>query len=411
MKHKHSFRLYMLSGLLLFFVVGCGNSNSKTSTTTSKSSYKSVHVHTYSKEWTYDDNYHWHASTCVHTGLKNDYGPHTFSNDWVIEKQPTEYSKGKKYKECDVCGYKQYQDIDLLPHTHKKGNPTEENRVEAQCEIDGHYDLVYYCIECGVEISREQKTIPAKGHTLVHHDGKNPTCEEHGYKPYDTCMYCSYTTYEDLSPTGHDFGEPTYEWSSSYSYCTAKRVCKNNAQHVEYEMKFSSHETITEATYEHQGLERYTVHFDNPEFSSQVHDEIIPQKDMLKYYKYSDGYEVRADSQEIYGDIVIPEVYDNLPVTTVGSFFGCDNIESVVIPNSVTTINSNAFQSCSSLSSITIGNNVDYIGSYAFSGGFIINLEGLHCTRIPLVELRLRRYNSRLLPLLCLCESLLRQVY
>ena len=34
-------------------------------------------------------------------------------------------------------------------------------------------------------------------------------------------------------PLGHDWGEPTYEWSRDNSSCTAKRVCRRDASHVE----------------------------------------------------------------------------------------------------------------------------------------------------------------------------------
>ena len=44
---------------------------------------------------------------------------------------------------------------------------------------------------------------------------------------------------------------------------------------------------------------------------------------------------------------------------------GC-NVESIVIPNSVTSIGDNAFSNCSSLSSVNIPNSVTSIGQYAF---------------------------------------------
>ncbi len=44
--------------------------------------------HTYSLDWSYDENYHWHASTCGHIDVVNGFGAHTFDED------------GK----CTVCG-------------------------------------------------------------------------------------------------------------------------------------------------------------------------------------------------------------------------------------------------------------------------------------------------------------------
>ena len=62
-------------------------------------------------------------------------------------------------------------------------------------------------------------------------------------------------------------------------------------------------------------------------------------------------------------EIVIPD-----SVTTIGSnaFYNCDSLSSVVIGNSVTTIGYSAFYECSNLSSVVIGDSVTTIGDYAF---------------------------------------------
>lgn len=50
------------------------------------------------------------------------------------------------------------------------------------------------------------------------------------------------------------------------------------------------------------------------------------------------------------------------------AFSGCINLVSIVIPNSVTSIEHGMFQSCSSLASIIIPNSVTSIGNFAFPG-------------------------------------------
>ena len=47
------------------------------------------HIHTFSDEYSKDENYHWKDSTCDHTGLTSEFGSHVF-NDQDI---------------CEVCGY------------------------------------------------------------------------------------------------------------------------------------------------------------------------------------------------------------------------------------------------------------------------------------------------------------------
>ena len=56
-------------------------------------------------------------------------------------------------------------------------------------------------------------------------------------------------------------------------------------------------------------------------------------------------------------------------VTTIESaFFGCSSLTSITIPNSVTTIGENAFKNCTGLLSITISGGVTSFASNAFSG-------------------------------------------
>ena len=84
---------------------------------------------------------------------------------------------------------------DEPPHIHAFGewkvitNPT--------CTAKG---LKKRTCKCGEE---ETEEIKALGHDIIHHEGKEPTCTEEGYKAYDTCSRCDYTTYEEIEAKGH----------------------------------------------------------------------------------------------------------------------------------------------------------------------------------------------------------------
>lgn len=67
--------------------------------------------------------------------------------------------------------------------------------------------------------------------------------------------------------------------------------------------------------------------------------------------------------------ILIPATYKGLPVTHIGdsAFYGCINIQKVVLRNSITTIGQTAFYHCASLIEITIPESITHICSGAFA--------------------------------------------
>ena len=88
--------------------------------------------------------------------------------------------------------------VDATGHT--AAEAVTENRVEPNCTTDGSYETVVYCKTegCKAELSREKVTIPATGHDLVQHEGKDATHSESGWHPYETCTKCDYTSYEEI---------------------------------------------------------------------------------------------------------------------------------------------------------------------------------------------------------------------
>ncbi len=84
------------------------------------------------------------------------------------------------------------------------------------------------------------------------------------------------------------------------------------------------------------------------------------------------GYIFGASSYS-YNESYVPDSLRTVVITggaTIGyrAFYGCTSLESITIPDSVTSIGWGAFRGCTSLESVTIGNGVTSIGSYAFYG-------------------------------------------
>lgn len=89
------------------------------------------------------------------------------------------------------------------------------------------------------------------------------------------------------------------------------------------------------------------------------------------HYAYSMGDKTVYSSYS--NDIVnIPETvnYNNRTYTIVQigdyAFFGCSNLNAIIMPNSIKSINEFAFRECKELVSVTIPNSVTSIGNYAF---------------------------------------------
>ena len=63
-----------------------------------------MHTHTYSDEWTYNEDYHWNKATCEHFDEIGNKQKHVIDS-WKILEQPTQTYTGKKTGKCIVCGY------------------------------------------------------------------------------------------------------------------------------------------------------------------------------------------------------------------------------------------------------------------------------------------------------------------
>ena len=127
----------------------------------------------------------------------------------------------------------------------------------------------------------EEETVKASVETAP------ATCTEAGKSVYTATFeneaFETQTKAEKIAALGHDWGEPEYVWAKQGDdwYCTAKRVCKRDASHVEEETVKASYEVTTPATVLKEGVGTYTATFENTAFETQTKTEPIAKLQIL----------------------------------------------------------------------------------------------------------------------------------
>ncbi len=251
-------------------------------------------IHEYSTDWTVDIE-----STCKDEGSKSRHclnceaktditsvpKAHVFSTEWTVDTAPTCTVDGSKSRHCTLCDEK--TDVTAIAAAHKYSTEWTID-VEPKCAEDGSKS--HHCTVC--EDRTDITIIEAVGHNYVLTD----VLSEHPHTITHTCSRCDDAIKEDnvISPC----------LECDYVVKTAS----------------NSHRLIT-----YMGEET---------------------------------------------EVVIPAIYEGIPVTIIGNscFRGNDNITSVEISEGIATIDSLAFMECPSLEKVYIPDSVTSIGTQAFYG-------------------------------------------
>ena len=207
---------------------------------------ETTHTHTFSSEWSYDEEYHYHEATCSHKTLTSDKELHEWSNG-VMVKPATTLEEGLMRYTCNVCDATKEETLQKLDHEH---NLVHHDELLPTCTAPGHnaYDTCTRCdyttfketpkadhiksswiidtnatcvkdglrhIECTVCHEKlESDVITKLNHNIVHHEELLPTCTAPGHNAYDTCTECDYTTYKEVAKLDHTYGS-TYKYDDN----------------------------------------------------------------------------------------------------------------------------------------------------------------------------------------------------
>ena len=179
----------------------------------------------------------------------------------------------------------------------------------------------------------------------------NPTCQAQGYDT-STCNICGKEVVDNYTPISD------HNWQQEYSYDNSFHWFKcNDCDQVKDKHEHTANE------------ENYCTDCDKP---------LVPTEGII-YDLSSDGTYAEVVG---YGGtakrVAIADTYQNVPVKSIYQLAFSDvDITSVIIPDSVTSIDWYAFYGCTSLKSVVIGDSVTSIGDYAFS----------NCTSLTSIEI------------------------
>ena len=234
---------------------------------------------------------------------------HSFGQ-WVTICEANEYFNGIRYRNCNQCNYKNYQfkfTDDICLHSELVNIDGKPSTCTAQGLTDGKK-----CAKCG-EIIVKQKIINKLDHVIVIDRGIEATCTTTGLTEGSHCSECGkiLVVQREIPVNEHNY---------------INRVCIECGDTSQYSIGLS-----------------YTL---NDDGTCSV-----------------TGIGTCADTE-----VYIPPYFGIYKVTSINdaAFIYCNNLTSIIIPDSVTSIGDAAFSDCKNLVNIEISDSIIKIGCHAF---------------------------------------------
>ena len=324
---------------------------------------------------------------------------HSFSA-WVVTTAPTCTEIGYQKRTCE-CGANEIDTLPALGHTYSA------TITDPTCTVSGYTH--HECTRCGDYYN--DNYVDPLSHSLIHHEAKAASCEEIGYNEYDTCGRCDYSTYVELPALNHRFVLSEIKvtcTTDGYTLHTCVRCGNNETTDIVpmlghnltdhpaqaptcTEQGWDAYETCSRCTYtsqvflpakghswdegntlvmpsiETEGTSRISC-TNCDEYYEELIDKLTPSEGLSFEPIENLYYVVKGIGTCTDTDLVIPSYYNNIVVQRIKTeaFKNCSQLTSVVIPNTVTTIEQSAFAGCSSLKSVVLGQSVSHIEDKAF---------------------------------------------
>ena len=129
-------------------------------------------------------------------------------HNYVAEWSGSDYQSATVRFKCSRCSSKLPDEATITERTVKEATCTEQGQRIYTATLE-------YRGETYIDVKNE--SLPALGHDIENHAGKEPTCTAVGWNAYETCSRCDYTTYQEIAATGHTPG--------AAATCTTPQTC------------------------------------------------------------------------------------------------------------------------------------------------------------------------------------------
>ena len=294
--------------------------------------------HNYDTEYSFDESTHWHQ--CIDEGYEELRGDENIHNLVIYEEhEPTYEIDGYIAYRCDTCGYSYTESLPRLEHNY---------------ETKWTYDEEYHWHQC-IDEGYEELKGDLANHNMREYSHRDATYEDAGFTIY-SCDDCPYYYREEIPQLEHTYAtEWTYDDSQHWHECLDEGYeGKNNGSDIDFHSFNSSGECVC-------GLSAF---------------EFELQPDSGNYTITGIG-----DHSFNYSNLVLPTKYNDVDVTMINTkLFENGGVNSLVIPDSYTYLESGTVYGCSTLESISL----PYVGSNAFNEevsdesffGYIFGTEG-----------------------------------
>lgn len=393
MKQSRLLLLLSLVGTLglCLFMAACGEE--------SEAPPQTEHIHDYSEHVTpptcTQQGFTTHSCSCGDSYTDSYTKARGHSMDPVAEKKPTCTQPGwTAYSMCSRCDFKEgYESLPALGHDMQ---PVEAR--EPTCTEVG-WEAYRQCSRC--RIIQNYREIPASGHDMRPVEAREPTCTEAGWEAYEECRNCPFSTFSYLPALYMRFelkDDGTYSVIGLSSDCTEGEIAI-----PETYMGKPVTAIRDLAFYNHRGLTTVSIPDSVTSIGNSAFMNCINLKSVtmgrgvtsigLSAFAFCEGLmrvyiedisawcrikfassqaNPMAYAKDLYlGENKVTALRIPSGITEIlpYSFYQCSELKSVLFPETLTSVGSNAFYGCYGLTGeLALPDGVTYIGSNAFFG-------------------------------------------